>query len=87
MGPAKRMVTPLRQLLRAGATSDSPIAERPVREFGNFRLDPAERLLLRDGHPVALTPKLGSGPRRLNSFAQGEQAIVAAQENAAVRSR
>jgi serine/threonine-protein kinase len=26
-------------------------------EFGPFRLDPAERLLLRDGHPVALTPK------------------------------
>lgn len=26
-------------------------------EFGPFRLDPAERLLLRDGHPVPLTPK------------------------------
>src|SRR5258706_15249863 len=26
-------------------------------EFGTFRLDPAERLLLRDGHPVPLTPK------------------------------
>jgi serine/threonine-protein kinase len=26
-------------------------------EFGPFRLDPAERLLLRDGQPVALTPK------------------------------
>ena len=26
-------------------------------EFGPFRLDPAERLLLRDGQAVALTPK------------------------------
>ncbi len=26
-------------------------------EFGPFRLDPAERLLLRDGHPIPLTPK------------------------------
>src|SRR5262249_13809499 len=26
-------------------------------EFGEFRLDPAERLLLRDGKPVPLTPK------------------------------
>jgi DNA-binding winged helix-turn-helix (wHTH) protein/TolB-like protein/Flp pilus assembly protein TadD len=26
-------------------------------EFGPFRLDPTERLLLRDGHPVPLTPK------------------------------
>ena len=26
-------------------------------EFGPFRLDPAERLLLREGHAVALTPK------------------------------
>src|SRR5687768_5746098 len=26
-------------------------------EFGPFRLDPRERLLLRDGAPVALTPK------------------------------
>jgi DNA-binding winged helix-turn-helix (wHTH) protein/TolB-like protein/Tfp pilus assembly protein PilF len=26
-------------------------------EFGPFRLDPVERLLLRDGHAVALTPK------------------------------
>jgi len=26
-------------------------------EFGPFRLDPAERLLLREGQPVALTPK------------------------------
>ncbi len=27
-------------------------------EFGQFRLDPFKRLLLRDGEPVALTPKL-----------------------------
>lgn len=26
-------------------------------EFGPFRLDPTERLLVRDGHPVPLTPK------------------------------
>src|SRR6202521_1065740 len=26
-------------------------------EFGPFRLDPTERLLLRDGHPVPLPPK------------------------------
>src|SRR5262245_39747560 len=26
-------------------------------EFGPFRLDPAERKLLRNGHPVPLTPK------------------------------
>jgi serine/threonine-protein kinase len=29
----------------------------PIYEFGKFRLDPAERLLLREGQPVALTPK------------------------------
>ena len=27
-------------------------------EFGSFRLDPDERLLLRDGKPVQLTPKV-----------------------------
>ena len=26
-------------------------------EFGQFRLDPQERLLLRDGEPIPLTPK------------------------------
>jgi len=35
---------------RAGGTG-------PVYAFGVFRLDPAERTLLRDGQPVALTPK------------------------------
>ena len=29
----------------------------PIYQFGPFRLDPAERLLLRDGQPVSLTPK------------------------------
>ena len=29
----------------------------PVYEFGPFRLDPSERLLLRDGQPIALKPK------------------------------
>ena len=28
-----------------------------IYEFGPFRLDPAERLLTRDGVPVLLTPK------------------------------
>jgi Tol biopolymer transport system component/DNA-binding winged helix-turn-helix (wHTH) protein len=31
---------------------------KPVYEFGPFRLDPAERLLLRAGTPVSLTPKV-----------------------------
>lgn len=30
---------------------------RPIHEFGPFRLEPMERLLVRDGRPVALTPK------------------------------
>src|SRR5215217_8016665 len=29
----------------------------PVHEFGSFRLDSAERLLLRAGQPVPVTPK------------------------------
>src|SRR6476659_10055215 len=32
--------------------------EKQVYEFGPFRLDAAERLLLRDGDPVPLTPKV-----------------------------
>jgi DNA-binding winged helix-turn-helix (wHTH) protein/Tol biopolymer transport system component len=32
-------------------------AEPSVHQFGPFRLDSAERLLLRDGQPVSLTPK------------------------------
>jgi DNA-binding winged helix-turn-helix (wHTH) protein/TolB-like protein/Tfp pilus assembly protein PilF len=32
--------------------------ERRFYEFGRFRVDAAERVLLRDGRPVALTPKL-----------------------------
>ena len=31
--------------------------DSPIYQFGAFRLDPAERLLLRDGRAVALTPK------------------------------
>src|SRR5215470_20328658 len=31
---------------------------RQIYEFGAFRLDPAERILLRGGEPVALTPKV-----------------------------
>jgi len=53
----KRIVTTLRRLLRPRPASDSPAGQLSIREFGTFRLDPAERLLLRDGHPVALTPK------------------------------
>ena len=30
----------------------------PSYEFGSFRLDPAEHVLLRDGRPVPLTPKV-----------------------------
>ena len=30
---------------------------RPYFEFGPFRLDVSEQMLLRDGHPVPLTPK------------------------------
>jgi DNA-binding winged helix-turn-helix (wHTH) protein len=30
---------------------------KPVYEFGPFRIDTAERVLLRDGKPVSLTPK------------------------------
>ncbi|PYQ04569.1 MAG: hypothetical protein DMF82_10290, partial [Acidobacteria bacterium] len=33
------------------------VATGVVYEFGSFRLDPAERLLLKDGQPVSLTPK------------------------------
>jgi DNA-binding winged helix-turn-helix (wHTH) protein/TolB-like protein len=33
------------------------LATRVLYEFGKFRLEPAEHLLLRDGKPVALTPK------------------------------
>jgi eukaryotic-like serine/threonine-protein kinase len=43
------------------ATQDSSEGDKaegtPIREFGPFRLDPRERLLTRDGQPVALTPK------------------------------
>src|SRR5256885_5915625 len=33
------------------------MSSKPIYEFGSFRLDPAEHLLLRAGKPVALTPK------------------------------
>jgi DNA-binding winged helix-turn-helix (wHTH) protein/Tol biopolymer transport system component len=33
------------------------VSDLPAYEFGPFRLDPTERLLLRDGQAVALTPK------------------------------
>jgi Tol biopolymer transport system component/DNA-binding winged helix-turn-helix (wHTH) protein len=42
----------------AGGTPAPRPADPSVRfQFGPFRLDPAERLLLREGRPVALTPK------------------------------
>ena len=34
-----------------------PENTKGVFDFGRFRLDPVERVLLADGHPVALTPK------------------------------
>jgi eukaryotic-like serine/threonine-protein kinase len=36
---------------------DTAVTIEAVYHFGPFRLEPAERLLLRDGKPVALTPK------------------------------
>ena len=33
-------------------------SNRQAYEFGVFRLNPAERILLRQGKPVALTPKV-----------------------------
>jgi DNA-binding winged helix-turn-helix (wHTH) protein/Tol biopolymer transport system component len=41
----------------AGVGSGSSGETRPTFTFGPFRLDPSERLLLRGGQPVALTPK------------------------------
>ena len=41
------------QELSAGSQAEGT----PIHEFGPFRLDPRERLLTRDGQPVALTPK------------------------------
>src|SRR5215471_20470481 len=40
---------------RAGSLMSKSI--KRVYEFGSFRLDPSERLLLRDGAPISLTPK------------------------------
>lgn len=51
------MRTAIRRLLSPRTVIESPLGENPIREFGPFKLDPIERLLLRDGHPVALTPK------------------------------
>jgi DNA-binding winged helix-turn-helix (wHTH) protein len=31
--------------------------DQPIYEFGPFRLDPTERLLVRDGQPIPVTPK------------------------------
>lgn len=35
----------------------SRAVDQPIYEFGPFRLDPTERLLVRDGQPIPLTPK------------------------------
>ena len=35
----------------------SRAGDQPIYEFGAFRLDPDEQLLLRSGQPVPLTPK------------------------------
>ena len=59
LGPVlqKTIVTTLRRLLRPRPASDSPAGELSIREFECLSAGSAERLLLRDGHPVALTPK------------------------------
>jgi serine/threonine-protein kinase len=50
------MSTPTSDL--PGGTPAPRLADPGVRyQFGPFRLDPAERLLVREGRPVALTPK------------------------------
>jgi DNA-binding winged helix-turn-helix (wHTH) protein len=49
------MSLPTRDLSGAGSGKDAE--GTPVHEFGPFGLDPRERLLTRDGQPVALTPK------------------------------
>ena len=49
------MSLPGRDLSASG--SDPSGDHGTVFEFGPFRLDPGERLLIRDGQPVALTPK------------------------------
>src|SRR5215469_7084122 len=35
-----------------------PLTEKEMYEFGPFSLDPTERVVLRDGTPVPLTPKV-----------------------------
>ena len=35
-----------------------PLTERDLYEFGPFSLDPAERVISRDGIPLPLTPKV-----------------------------
>jgi DNA-binding winged helix-turn-helix (wHTH) protein len=35
-------------------------SDRTIYEFGRFRLDPAENLLLKDGEPISLKPKVFS---------------------------
>ncbi|HUG52043.1 MAG TPA: winged helix-turn-helix domain-containing protein, partial [Vicinamibacteria bacterium] len=72
------MSVPTRDLSAAGSGK----AERTaVHEFGPFRLDAGERLLTREGQPVALTPKafdllvyLAERPGRLIE----KQALIAA---------
>ena len=42
---------------RPPSLDSAPDPQRRVYQFGPFLLDATERLLRRDGHPVALTPK------------------------------
>jgi eukaryotic-like serine/threonine-protein kinase len=49
------MSLPTRDLSAAGSAREAEGS--PIHGFGPFRLDPRERLLTRDGQPVALTPK------------------------------
>src|SRR5215831_10498268 len=48
----------LDKILRLFGPVPMATSTRQAYEFGTFRLDPSERILLRDGQPVALTPKV-----------------------------
>src|SRR5947207_2433185 len=55
-GLGRRIVTMLREPRRP-PVMNSTDDQLTLRAFGPFQLDAAERLLLRDGQPIALTPK------------------------------
>jgi len=45
----------MQELSKASVTAQQP---KPFYEFSNFRIDPEERVLFRDGKPLPLTPKV-----------------------------